>query len=96
MRMANKSWWKIVWRKMGLKCHNTCESIRNFVKLCQHHRKVPVFSGFAFKNTNFAQMLKIFAQACVCTSATEALVKNIVGAAGTLKGKEKFCQNIQK
>ena len=31
---------------------------------------MPVLSCFAFKNTNFAQMLKKFAQTCVCTSAT--------------------------
>ena len=28
---------------MGLKCHKTCETLRNFVKLCRNHKKVPVF-----------------------------------------------------
>ena len=41
----------------------------NFVKFCQNPKKIPCFSCFLFKSTNFAQILKKIAQKCVLTSS---------------------------
>ena len=45
----------------------------NLQKLCQSaskkHENCSCFTSFVFKSLNFAQILEIFAQTCVCTSA---------------------------
>ena len=49
----------------------TCETLRNFAKLCLNHKKcLFFFFCFAFQNTNFVQMFKKLAQTWVCTPAT--------------------------
>ena len=49
----------------------TCKTLKNYVKLCQNHKGVPVFFfGFAFKRTNLGWILENFAQMCVFTFST--------------------------
>ena len=65
---------------MGLKCHKkTRKILKVFFKLCQNHKKSACFSAFAFKSTNFAQILKKIAQMCILTSSTFRSSALIVG-----------------
>ena len=51
-------------------CAETCTE--NAIKTCKLKKKIrlwQIFTTFAFKSQSFAQILKNFAQVCVCTSA---------------------------
>ena len=46
-------------RGMGLKCHKTCKTLNNVVKLGRNHKKVPVFPVSCSKELILRRFLKI-------------------------------------